>query len=127
MRSLAHRVVGPSEATLVILTAAAIRDVRAVYAGKDVHGVPRWSDQFVAPPGSMMVIPRLYVRANEVSLEVSWTGPSGPQSVRRVIEWSEPPYDCVYALHIDTAGLAVTDARNTRAMPFEVSCDRRAY
>jgi hypothetical protein len=125
VRSFAHFVLGPSEAILVIMSDAPLRDIRVVYDGKPAAFFPRFHGGYETARDAVFLVPGLRTRKWEVVLDVAWVLPSGTQRLQQTIRLSEPRFDCLYVLRIDREGVPVPDTRDMDNTPFLVDCDFR--
>lgn len=110
---------GPNDVQLLIVTAAAIRDVSVIYDGRRIE--PR--------PGSPMreirsyaAFPAMRTRNLRPVLQVVWEGPQGRRSVSQIMQQYDSGRVCLYVLNLDSTGVPVGPAPPDEHSPFWWTC-----
>lgn len=115
-------VFGPNDAQLVIVSAAPIRDVSVTYDGRVIEPRPGRPTLDFQTYGTF---PGMRTRVVGPVLHVSWNGPSGAQSVSRIMRQFDSGRVCLYVLNLDAAGMPIRVEPADEFSPFWWTCHSR--
>lgn len=122
MRATFDEVLGPHDAQLVIVSAAPIRDIRVTYDGWPIRARPGILQRDSSP--GYFVFGEMRAFGWQPRIEVSWTGPSGPESLTQTMRQFDSFRLCLYVLQLDADGKPVppSESGRTGLEPFRASC-----
>jgi hypothetical protein len=122
IRQAWDEIFGPTDAQLVIVSAAPISNVIVTYDGRRIDRRP---DGATSDVQSYATFPAMRTRIFEPVLSVSWEGADGPRSVSRVMRQADSGRVCLYVLNLDSAGVPIGPEPPDQFSPFWWTCYSR--